>query len=247
MQSILARIDEKKKKLDLLRPLPPELVHSLYEWTKIELTYTSNALEGNTLTASETAIVVEKGITIGGKTVREHLEAINHAHAVDYIMTLAHQTKSELTLNDILEIHVLILKYINDASAGRLRNVKIYVTGTTTVFPAPDLLPQLMNTFFQWLHSTSEHPVKIAADAHFKFVTIHPFVDGNGRTARLLMNLLLVQTGYPITSIGKEERSAYISALRKGQEKGDLTDFYTLIFSAVEKSLDMYLQAAAKI
>jgi Fic family protein len=247
MQSILTRIDEKKKKLDLLRPLPPELVHSLYEWSKIELTYTSNALEGNTLTASETAIVVEKGITIGGKTVREHLEAINHAHAVDYMMTLAHKNKSELTLDDILAIHVLILKYINDAGAGRLRNVKVYVKGTTTVFPAPDLVPQLMNSFFQWLYSTSDHPVKIAADAHFKFVTIHPFIDGNGRTARLLMNLLLVQTGYPITIIGKEERAAYINALKKGQENNDLADFYALIFSAVERSLDMYLQAAAKV
>lgn len=217
MESIinsLKRIDEKKKKIDAVRPLPPELVKNLQEWLAVEFTYTSNAIEGNTLTASETAMVIEKGITIAGKTIREHLEVINHAQAIDFIRELAGKKRQEIALDDILAI-----------------------------FPNAAKVPFLMVDFMQWLQDAQDHPVLVAALAHYKLVMIHPFVDGNGRTARLLMNLLLLQYGYPLAIIKKEQRSAYIAAIEHAGNVENYDDFYAIIISAVEYSLDIYFDA----
>ena len=193
MNNILQQLTEKKKKLDSFRPFPVELVKNLDEWYKIELTYTSNAIEGNTLTRQETAMVVEKGLTVEGKTLNEHLEAVNHAKAVNFVRELAEnkKTKKEITENDILDIHRIILSGINNAYAGRYRDVAVRIAGSTAVLPNPAKVPELMEDFVKWLRGGErEHSVKISADAHFKLVSIHPFVDGNGRTARLLMNLI---------------------------------------------------------
>jgi Fic family protein len=243
IQEALKRIDEKKKKVDLVRPLPPELVKNLQEWLAVEFTYTSNAIEGNTLSFSETALVVEKGITIAGKTVREHLEAINHAQAIDFIIDLARKKQTDLALDDILAIHKIVLQKIDDMHAGVFRKVMVKVTGSRTVFPNPVKVPFLMVDFMSWLHSVQDHPVIVAALAHYKLVTIHPFIDGNGRTARLLMNLLLLQHGYPLAIIKKEQRSEYIAAIEYARETDDFDKFYEVIISAVEYSLDIYLEA----
>ncbi len=246
IEEALKRIDEKKKKLDAFRPLPSALVNNLQEWLAVEFTYTSNAIEGNTLSFSETAMVVEKGITIAGKTVREHLEAINHAQAIDFIIDLARKKQADLALDDILAIHKIVLQKIDDMHAGVLRKVMVKVTGSQTVFPNYAKVPFLMVDFISWLQEAKDHSVIVAALAHYKLVTIHPFVDGNGRTARLLMNLLLLQHGYPLAIIKKEQRPEYIAAIEQARNTDDFNQFYTVIIAAVEYSLDMYLEAIAQ-
>jgi len=237
-------LTEKKEKLDSFRPLPPELVKNLEDWFRVELTYTSNAIEGNTLSRQETALVVEKGLTIGGKSLREHLEATNHVEALDFIKGLVSKKREDIGEEEILAIHRLVLQKIDDANAGRYRSVRVRIAGAQIALPNPLKVPELMGNFVLWLHQDNDdHPVKIAADAHFKLVSIHPFVDDNGRTARLLMNLLLMQEGYPPALIRKEDRQAYIGAIEKGQMEDDLEDFYSVIFDAVDRSLNIYLEA----
>ena len=244
----LKQLTAKKQELDKARPLPPELVKNLNEWFNIELTYTSNAIEGNTLSRAETALVVEKGITVEGKTLQEHLEAINHAEALSFIETLVSKKRAEITQNDILDIHRLILTRIDIDNAGRIRNVPVRIAGSRVVMPNALKVPELMEEFMGWLHSSyALHPVRIAAEAHYKLVTIHPFIDGNGRTARLLMNLLLMQEGYPPAIIQKEDRKRYINAIEKAQLGVTLNDFLELIYKAEDRSLDIYLEAVKGI
>lgn len=243
MNDLLKELVRKKLLFDNYKPLPKSVLANLEEWYRIELTYTSNAIEGNTLTRQETALIVEKGITVEGKSLQEHLEAINHAEAFTYIQELAQQRKrEELKLQDILDIHRMILKKIDDADAGRLRNTAVRISGSTTILPNPIKVPDLMREFIEWLQTTTDHPVQVASDAHFKLVTIHPFVDGNGRTARLLMNFILIQAGFPPAIIKKEERNRYLNSLETGQTKGNLDAYNELIYDAVNKSLDIYLE-----
>ncbi|MFH1644238.1 MAG: Fic family protein [bacterium] len=246
MEKLLKELQEKKDKIDSFRPLPAELVKNLNEWFKIELTYSSNAIEGNTLTLKETALVVEKGLTIGGKSVCEHLEAINLAFAIDYIKTLVDQSKQDLRINDILNIHQLILKKIDDKNAGKFRNIAVKIAGSKAELPEPIKVPELMEDYINWLHEVKGNIVKIAADAHLKFVMIHPFVDGNGRTARLLLNLLLMQQGYPPALILKEERLEYLKSIELAQLENKHDDYYKIIFGAANRSLDIYLKAIEK-
>jgi len=242
----LKRIDEKKKQLDAARTLSSALVRNLQEWFAVEFTYTSNALEGNTLSLSETAMVVEKGITIGGKTIREHLEAINHAQAIDFIESLAHKQRIDLAIDDILAIHKIVLQKIDDMHAGIFRKVQVRIVGSATIFPNSAKVPFLMVDFMEWLHSATDHSIIVAALAHYKLVTIHPFIDGNGRAVRLLMNLLLLQCGYPLAIIKKEQRSEYIDAIEHARKTDDFVPFYGVILQAVEYTLDSYLQAIAE-
>src|SRR3989338_8364235 len=183
MKDVLAQLTTKKQHLDAYKPLPVEVIKNLDDWFRIELTYTSNVIEGNTLTRQETALVVEEGITVQGKSLQEHLEAINHAKAFDFIQKeLMGKNRTGITQQDILEIHRTILHKIDDTNAGRYRMVAVRLRGSQTILPNPLKVPELMDEFIQWLHqSNSNHPVKIAAEAHYKLVTIHPFVDGNGR------------------------------------------------------------------
>ncbi|HSW97480.1 MAG TPA: Fic family protein, partial [Candidatus Saccharimonadales bacterium] len=243
MNDILRELLRKKSRLDSYKPIQKNVLDNLEEWYRIELTYTSNAIEGNTLTRQETALIVEKGITVEGKSVQEHLEAINHAEAFTYIQELAKQKKrNELKLQDILDIHRMILKKIDDADAGRLRNTPVRISGSTTILPNPLRVPYLMGEFIQWLQTTTDNPIQVASDAHFKLVTIHPFVDGNGRTARLLMNFILIQAGFPPAIIKKEERSRYLTSLEMGQTKGQLDSYYELLNDSINRSLDIYLE-----
>ncbi len=235
-----------KQQLDELRPLDPARLRNLQAWFHVELTYTSNAIEGNTLTRQETALVVEKGLTVGGKTLTEHLEAANHAKALDWVQTQVHRQPQELTEDDLLTLHRLVLKGIDDDNAGFYRSIPVRIAGAAVVLPNPLKVPDLMAQFIAWLTNTQTiealHPVALAAEAHYRFVSIHPFVDGNGRTARLLMNLLLLQAGYPPAIIRPEDRLAYLNALEKAQLGGPLGDFHALIAAAVERSFEVYLE-----
>lgn len=244
MDGLIKRLTEKKQKLDGYRPLSSTLVNNLEEWFRVELTYTSNAIEGNTLTRKETALVVEDGITVRGKTLKEHLEAINHAEALDFIKELVKKKRQEITEQEVLDIHALILKKIDDDNAGRYRNIAVRIKGTDIILPNHLKIPELMEDFFAWLRGkNNDHAVKIAADAHIKLVSIHPFSDGNGRTARLLMNLLLIQKGYPPALVRKEDREMYINSIGKAQLSEDFSDYYKIIYRAIDRSLDIYLDA----
>ncbi len=242
----LDKLTDKKKRLDGFRPLPDTLVQNLDDWFRVELTYTSNAIEGNTLTRRETALIVEKGITVGGKSLTEHLEATNHAYALDWVKEQVKRTPTSLAEKDILHIHDVILKGIDDANAGYYRPVPVRISGSAVVLPNPRKVPDLMQGFAEWLSCAQGlHPVELAAEAHYRLVTIHPFVDGNGRSARLLMNMILLMSGYPAAIIRKRDRLAYIGSLEKAQLGGSKDDYFKIIAKAVDRSLDIYLKAAA--
>jgi Fic family protein len=239
-------LTQKKNELDKFRPLPLELVDNLEDWFMVELTYTSNAIEGNTLSRRETALVIEKGLTVGGKSLIEHIEATNHAKALDFVHELVKKKPSGISAHDILAIHNLILKGIDDTNAGYYRNVAVRISGSSVIMPNPYKVPQLMDEFQIWLNSENHkmHPVAFAAEAHYRLVTIHPFSDGNGRTARLLMNLILMMFAYPPAIIRTKDRLDYISSLEKAQLGGSKADYEKLIAKAVDRSLDIYLKAA---
>lgn len=238
----IQRLLEKKTELDSLKPFPVQFVQNLDEWFKVELTYSSNAIEGNTLSRQETALVIEKGLTVEGKSLREHLEAVNHAEAIQFIRNgLVKKKRTQIKEADILEVHRIILSKINDSDAGRYRRVPVRIAGSTVMLPNFLKVPDLMADFMKWLSHAKESVVQIAADAHFKFVSIHPFIDGNGRVGRLLMNLLLMQGDFPPALIRKEDRKEYLNALERGQTKNQLDDYYEIIYSAIDRSLDIYL------
>lgn len=243
MTNILATLEEKKRRLDGFKPFSVYLASNLREWFKIELTYTSNAIEGNTLSRAETALVVEKGVTVDGKTFQEHLEAVNHAQAFDWIMQRIDTSKQDITEGTILDLHKHILQKIVDDQAGRYRTVPVRIAGSTVVMPNAIKVPELMGDYVSWLHKTTQHPLTVALEAHFKLVSIHPFVDGNGRTARLLMNLLLMQSGYPPAVVRKEDRKQYLASIEKAQLGGSSADYYSLMYEAINRSLDIYLEA----
>jgi Fic family protein len=238
-------LTRKKHTLDGFRELPAALVRNLEEWFRVELTFTSNAIEGNTLTRRETALVIEKGLTVSGKSLREHIEANNHAKALDFVERLIGGNPAAVSAKDILCIHDIILKGLDDENSGRYRTVPVRISGSPVILPNPRKVPDLMDVFHAWLTSAHGlHPVAFAGEAHYRLVTIHPFTDGNGRTARLLMNLILMMQGYPPAIIRKQDRLAYISALEKAQLGGSRQDFDDLIAKAVDRSLDIYLKAA---
>jgi Fic family protein len=241
--TLLTQIDILKARLDCIRPLPPDLVDNLREVYNIRLTYHSNAIEGNTLTQSETQIVIEKGITIGGKPLKDHLEAINHVEAIDFIRDLAMDERAT-TEWDIRQIHGLVCK--GERNAGAYRTV-VMAAGSNYRYPDAVMVPELMQGFGDWLHSNPAlHPVEIATEIHYRLVTIHPFQDGNGRTARLLMNLSLLRSGYPIAVIKTEDRSAYIDAIVAWQSGGDNSALNETIAKCVESSLVEILSLAGE-
>lgn len=236
----------KKEALDRLLPIPADALQSLEQWLLVELTYTSNALEGNTLTRMETAQVLEKDLSVAGKSVTEHLEAKNHQKAYAYIMRLIGEV-TVITQEHILAIHGHILHGIDDSNAGKYRHVPVRIAGSTSIMPNHAKVPVLMQAFGAWLaNSPHAHPVRDAAEAHYQLVSIHPFVDGNGRTARLLMNLIMRMHGYPPIIIRPEQRIEYLNALEKAQTGGGKDDYIAFILGAAEESLDMYTHTATE-
>lgn len=241
LDTILSLISSLKTELDNFRNLDNARIQ---EALAIEYTYESNRIEGNTLTLQETQLVIEKGLTISGKPLREHLEAINHKEAIDYIKELA-QSKSALTEYDLKQIHAIVLKSIDKENAGAYRNVPVMISGSSYMPPQPYLLSKLMEDYFIFYNENKDtlHPVVLAAEMHERLVTIHPFIDGNGRTARLVMNLILLQHGYPIANIkgDAESRKRYYASLEKAQTQNDKSDFIHLIAEVVKESLEKYL------
>ncbi|MEM8641059.1 MAG: Fic family protein [Cyanobacteria bacterium P01_G01_bin.54] len=203
--------DDLKAQLDTLRPLDPDLLNNLQELYTVRLTYNSTAIEGNTLTETETQIVLDKGITIGGKSLQDHLEIINHAEAIVLIRDLA-KASTPITEWEIRQIHGLVCK--GEHRAGAYRTVNVMAAGTNYRYPDAIQVPDLMADFGYGLSQPNAlHPIEAATEVHARLVTIHPFTDGNGRVARLLMNLHLLRTGYPLAIIQAAHRAAYIDAV----------------------------------
>ena len=243
-EEIIKQIDKLKKKLEAIRPLPIEQIKNLEEYFRIQYTYDSNRIEGNTLTLQETALVINHGITISGKSVNEHLEAINHSEAVELILDLV-QNKIHLTEYILKQLHGLILRGINKYDAGKYRNVNVMISGSTHKPPEPFMLDKLMEEYFLFYEANKNtmHPVLLAAEMHERLVTIHPFVDGNGRTSRLIMNLILMQHGFPITHINgdKQNRFSYYKSLESVRVNNDKNAFYDFVANATLSSLTEFL------
>ncbi|MFE8696008.1 Fic family protein [Cytobacillus sp. FJAT-53684] len=237
------KIDQKKTLLDTKRPLSKYTLMSLREKLLVEWTYNSNAIEGNTLTLQETKVVLE-GITVGGKTMREHLEVINHRDAITYVEEIV-QRKEPLSEWQIKNLLRLILKGINDDYAGVYRDQQVFISGAKHTPPAPYLIKEEIEKLMSWYEQEAKqmHPVTRGAMLHAIFVGVHPFIDGNGRTSRLLLNLELMKDGFPPIVIKVENRLNYYNALDKAHTQKDYNDFIQLVAKEVEDSLDLYLSA----
>lgn len=234
-------VDELKKALDGKRPMPKETLRSLEESINLEWTYNSNGIEGNTLTLRETQVVLE-GITVGGKSIKEHLEAINHEKAILYLNDLVKES-NPITEWNIKSIHQLVLKDIDDENAGRYRRENVTIKGAIHIPPDYLKVPELMEKLILSNENWKEfHPIIQAALLHGELVKIHPFVDGNGRTSRLLMNLDLMNHGYNPVVIKKEDRLEYYEALDKAHTTGDYTDFVKLITRLEIVMIKKYLE-----
>lgn len=235
------RILRKKKELDKLRPLPKSALERLRRQFAIELAYNSNAIEGNTLTLKETKLVIEEGITIKGKPMREHFEAINHQKAFVSLDSISKKGK-KITEQSIKDIHKIILTGIDDEYAGRYRDVNVSILGAIKSPPRFEKVPKRLKDFIYEIKTNPEklNVIELAGLIHYKLAEIHPFIDGNGRTARLMMNLFLMSHGYPITLVLKVDRQKYYDRLRKADE-GDMKPFIDFIGRNVERSLDIYL------
>lgn len=240
------KIDFLKKELDDLRPLPSAAVRNLEEVYRVEWTYNSNAIEGNTLTLLETKLVLEEGLTIGGKKLREHFEVINHSEAISYVQDVVSRN-IELSEYVIKSIHHLVLKNIEDENAGRYRMINVKISGSQHTPPHFTVVPEKMEKLVQWYHEQKDqlHPIELAAQFHFQFVYIHPFSDGNGRTARLLMNLILMNDGFPpaIVKAANDARLKYYESLEEASIRDNLKPFIQLIAGCVEDSLQKYIGA----
>jgi len=241
-----AEIERKRAQLKALGGLKTTAQKNLDEWYRVELTFTSNAIEGNTLSRAETAQVVEKNLTVAGKSIREHLEAINHARAWEWVKKQV-RVKNRPNNQRLLELHQLILQKIDDMDVGKYRSVPVRIAGSRVILPNPMKVPTLMTEYFAWLAETEIDLVERASEAHLRLVTIHPFADGNGRTARLIMNWLLLLAGYPPVIIAKEERGEYIESLEQAQLGGSRERYDKLILTALDRSYDIYLQAAGEV
>lgn len=245
--TVLDAIADKKDRLGRLRPLSPEALSNLEHYYDLEITYTSNAIEGNTLSPVETTLVIEQGVTIGGKPLKDHLEALDHYDAIRYARELARE-KNPLTESDVRNLHRLVVQRSRPDIAGRYADLARYVRTETGryEFPSPAEIPPLMGDFAKWLGTAPDTP-QAAFTAHRRSVNIHPFNDGNGRTARLLMNLILIRGGYPPVAVRPEDRPAYIRALQEseaGQGSGSLDN---LLYARLDATLGEYLSALQEV
>ena len=245
LEVLLEQIEDLKNALDSFRPLQGEHIEKLNQYFDEVYTFDSTGIEGNTLTLQETALVLNKGVTIGGKSLREHFEVINHKEAIDYIKALVKQ-KEPISKRVLLDIHHLILKNIDLDNAGRYRNVDDMISGSSHKPPTFLQVESLMEEYFNFYEENKEilNPVILSADMHEKLVTIHPFSDGNGRTSRLVMNLILLQNGFPITNISSQNelRDEYYKSLEVAQTEDNKELFYTFIARNVKESLIKYLE-----
>jgi Fic family protein/DNA-binding XRE family transcriptional regulator len=241
LQILLGEIDDLKSRLDNFRQFDSFRISQALE---LEYTFESNRIEGNTLTLRETDLVINEGLTISGKSMREHLEAINHKEAIDYIKQLMDKSTS-LIEREVLAIHNLILRGIIPEDAGKYRKVQVMIKGSSHIPPQPFLVGKEMEDYFIWYEENKSkmHPVILAAEMHERLVTIHPFIDGNGRTSRLVMNLILLQHGYVIANIKGDfdSRMKYYQALETAQTSNNKEDFLVFIAQIEKESLERYL------
>jgi Fic family protein len=245
IQDKLEILDRLRKQWKESKPLSGIQLDKLQEYFSVRYTFDSNRIEGNTLTLQETHLVINEGLTIGGKSMREHLEAINHADAIGWLRALV-DGQEDLSKRNVLDLHRLILRSIDLDNAGQLRSVPVRITGSAHVPPAPYMLDKMMEDFF--IHYERQrrilHPVLLAAEMHERLVSIHPFIDGNGRTARLLMNFILLREGYTIVILKGDAnaRMAYYQALEKVQIENNPESFYHLIIDQAIVNLREHLE-----
>lgn len=241
LEKILSEIDVLKEKLDSYRQFDSYKISQALE---LEYTFESNRIEGNTMTLRETDMVINEGLTISGKSMREHLETINHQEAIGFIKDLM-QKNNSLNERDLLSIHNLILRGIIPEDAGRYRKVQVMIKGSSHMPPQPFMVAKEMEDYFIWyeINKNKLHPIILAAEMHERLVTVHPFIDGNGRTARLVMNLILMQKGYLIANIkgDYENRMQYYQSLETAQTKKDKEDFLFFIAKIEKESLERYI------
>jgi len=237
------RIVEKKIRLDEKRPLPASFVNRLRKELMIEYTYNSNAIEGSTLTLNETRLVIEEDITIGKKPLSDVQGAKNHPKAIRFIEDIVYNS-DKITEEKILHLHEIILKGI-DPSAGNYRTSGVFITGALFTPPRSNEVPQKVRDLLEWLNNNIEEfsPIELAARFHHSFVKIHPFSEGNGRTARLLLNAILMKEHYPfIINITNRDRAKYLETLQEA-DLGNLEPFVNFIARSAERVLDIYLNA----
>jgi Fic family protein len=239
----LNRIQEKKKALDAMRPLPSIVVQKIKESLSLEWTYNSNGIEGNTMTLQETKMVIKEGMTVKGKSLREHFEAVNHNDAIEYLESLI-SDKYILKETDILELHHLVLQRIEKDFLGRFRTSGVRISGANFVPPNALKVSDLISDLINWVNHESKdlNTVIKATIFHHRFVWIHPFFDGNGRTVRLAFNLLLMKEGFPPAIILKNDRKKYYDALNRANN-GDYSKLLLLVLQALERSLDIYVSS----
>ncbi|MFN8338960.1 MAG: Fic family protein [Saprospiraceae bacterium] len=246
ISDLLGRILKKKEVLDSCRPLPSSAIERVRQELSIEWTYNSNSIEGNSLTLAETRIVLQDGLTIGGKPLREHFEAINHDKAINFLEELVN-IAYEIRTIDVLSIHELVMKNIDDQFAGRIRNGMVRILGANFSPPSPEKVSDLLDTLIEDVNLNVDNwdlPFLVTY-FHHKLVWIHPFFDGNGRTGRLAMNLLFMKHGFPPAIILKNDRKKYYTALNLANN-GDYSKLYLLILQAIERSLNIYIQIIPK-
>lgn len=231
------------------KPLDHLQLKKMEEYFNTSYTYESNRIEGNTLTLQETHLVINEGITIGGKSMREHLELVNHKEAIALVKDVV-SNQTPFNAFRLKQLHQLILKGVDDRNAGVYRNVPVRISGSAHIPPEPYLLDQMMEDYFIFYETQRSqlHPVILAAEMHERLVTIHPFIDGNGRTARLVMNLILLQHGYTLANLkgNHADRMRYYKALEQVQVNHESNSFYALIAEHVESSLTEHLHLAGE-
>lgn len=240
---IRKRLDEKLEKLSALRPLNPAQVQKLREQLEVEMTYNSNAIEGNSLTLRETYLVLQEGMTIKGKPLKDHLEAKDHKEALEFLYELVSQDSYTISEHLFRQLHQLVVRETDTEYAGRYRTGSVIIGGADHTPPDAVDVPRQMEELMRWLKKNEKalHPVELAALLHHKVVYIHPFFDGNGRTARLVMNVLLMRRGFPLAIILKNDRKKYYRVLQAA-DKGNEAALTLFIAQAVECSLDLYLR-----
>jgi Fic family protein len=239
MDELLASIAAKKARLDAMRPVSRAALLALQKAYDVDLTYTSNAIEGNTLTLRETAELIEHGLTVGGKPLRDHLEAVDHYNAVLWMREFAAKTMP-VDETTVRELHRRIVFRSQPEIGGIYSTLPRRIAGSPVIFPNPAKIPRLMKDYCEWLSKADPAPV-IGFDAHYRLVAIHPFGDGNGRTARLLMNLLLLRAGYPPVAVRPEDRKTYLDTLEQASVRDDLIPFRTFMHQRLDATLGEYL------
>ena len=235
MPNILSEIEKNKEKLNKILQDKNNRAE-FYKWLKTELAYTSNAIEGNTLTRKETQLVIEENLTSSSKPLRNYIEAVNHAKAFCKILELIEE---DLDLDEkaILDIHRTILIGLDDTNAGFYRNCRVRISGSNTILPNPLKVPELMKDFYKWLSESIEKEPITSIISHLKFVSIHPFTDGNGRTARLLMNALLLKYGYTPIIVRPTDRKKYLNAIENYQTKNDEENYIRFMLRILNRSM----------